>query len=108
MKKRKKAVLYIDTSDNRKTSISLEVEGSKKKLIEKTDSWTSQVLLPMIDRLLKENKLTIADISEIRVNTGPGSFTGIRVGLAVANTLGFLLNIPVNGKRGNLAKPNYQ
>lgn len=105
---RKKAVLYIDTSDNRKTSIFLEVADKKKKLIEKTDSWTSQVLLSMIDKLLKENKLSISDISEVKVNVGPGSFTGLRVGLAVANTLGYLLKIPVNGKIDNIIEPKYQ
>ncbi|MFH1536127.1 MAG: hypothetical protein ABIC96_03620 [Patescibacteria group bacterium] len=35
----------------------------------------------------------------IEVETGPGSFTGLRVGVSVANALGFALNIPVNGKK---------
>ena len=40
----------------------------------------------------------IKDISEIEVNTGPGSFTGLRVGVSIANALGWALGIPVNGK----------
>ncbi len=103
----KKAVLYIDTSDNRKTSVFLEIDGKEKKSIKKTDKWTSQVLLPMIDKLLKENNLSVSDVSEIKVNTGPGSFTGIRVGLTVANTLGYLLDIPVNGRKNHILEPNY-
>ena len=58
----------------------------------------SQKLLPEIDKLLKKKKKTVRDISEIEVNTGPGSFTGLRVGVSVANTLGWVLGITVNGK----------
>ncbi|MBI5452216.1 tRNA (adenosine(37)-N6)-threonylcarbamoyltransferase complex dimerization subunit type 1 TsaB [Candidatus Gottesmanbacteria bacterium] len=105
---RKKAVLFIDTSDNQKTIAAIEFNGKKKELVQKTGSWTSQVLLPMIDKLLKKNKLSIADISEIKVNVGPGSFTGLRVGAVVANALGNLLHIPVNGKIGNIIEPNYR
>ncbi len=38
-------------------------------------------------------------LKEIRVNTGPGSFTGLRVGASIANALGFLLKISVNSKK---------
>ena len=38
-------------------------------------------------------------VDEIEVDRGPGSYTGIRVGVSVANALGFALNIPVNGKK---------
>ena len=34
----------------------------------------------------------------MELNIGPGSYTGLRVGAAVANALGFALQIPVNGK----------
>ena len=46
----------------------------------------------------KKKARTIKDITEIEVNLGPGSFTGLRVGGSVANALGWLLGIPVNGK----------
>jgi len=45
------------------------------------------------------------EIKEIKVNVGPGSFTGTRVGVAVANALGFALSIKVNGKK--MVKPVY-
>jgi tRNA threonylcarbamoyladenosine biosynthesis protein TsaB len=48
---------------------------------------------------LRKNNFEVKDIKEIEVNTGPGSFTGLRVGISVANTLGFVLKIPVNGKK---------
>lgn len=94
--------LTIDTSKIREATVTL---GSFQK--------TSHGLLPLIEEALRENNLTCADISEISVHTGPGSFTGLRVGLAVANTLGMLLTIPVNGlpagKAGKkaLATPTY-
>src|SRR6185369_11298141 len=99
--------LYIDTTDTNKIKVALDektVEADSKK--EK-----SQLLLPLVEQTLKDNGLTFKDITEIEVNTGPGSFTGIRVGLAVAQTLAWVLKIPLNGKRINEGEQidiNYQ
>lgn len=57
----------------------------------------AQQLLPTIDRLLKEQQKSLSDITAIEVNPGPGSYTGTRVGVAVANAIGLALGIPVNG-----------
>ena len=58
--------------------------------------------------MLERNKLKIQISKKSEVNRGPGSFTGLRVGVAIANALGFLLKIPVNGKRvGELEEPVY-
>jgi len=46
---------------------------------------------------LKKNKFDFNDISAIEVNPGPGSFTGLRIGVTIANTLGWVLKVPVNG-----------
>ncbi|MEJ2441757.1 MAG: tRNA (adenosine(37)-N6)-threonylcarbamoyltransferase complex dimerization subunit type 1 TsaB [Patescibacteria group bacterium] len=86
--------LYIDTSDSEKIVIGLdgerfETEARKEK---------SQKLLPFINELLKKKGKKIEDLKEIEVNTGPGSFTGLRVGVSVANAIGWTLGIPVNGK----------
>ena len=48
-------------------------------------------LLPALDALLKEHNLTPKNIQEIYVSAGPGSFTGLRVGITVARTLGQML-----------------
>ena len=66
----------------------------------------SQTTLPMIEEILAEHKLNISDITAITVAMGPGSFTGLRVGATIANALGYLLDIPVNGKKA-LAIPTY-
>lgn len=92
--------LFIDTSDSTKTIVGI-IYGNKKKLLEeKSDPVTkSQNVLPMIKKILREEKIRMSDLTAIEVNTGPGSFTGIRVGVTVANTLAWILKIPVNGKK---------
>lgn len=67
----------------------------------------AQHLLPSINNLVQTNNLTLTDISAITVNPGPGSFTGTRVGVAVANALSFALNIPVNNLPVGQARPIY-
>lgn len=81
-----------------------KVEVALKKEEEVVDSLTdfnqfgSQVLLPLIEKLLNQNNLEYKDLIGIEVTTGPGSFTGLRVGVSVANALGYSLGIPVNNK----------
>lgn len=101
-------IIKIDTSDNKKISIQLDNNGIVKELSSESLLLKSEAALPLIDKLLKENKLSLNQIDEINVNIGPGSYTGLRVGVAIANTLGAFLKIPVNGKRiGELAEPVY-
>lgn len=53
-----------------------------------------------IDQFLKKNKVGLKDLKAIAVFRGPGSFTGLRVGISVANTLAWVLKIPVIGFSG--------
>ncbi len=57
----------------------------------------SERLLPIINTLLNEAELSVKDIELVGVDIGPGSFTGLRVGLAVAKGLCFARNIPIVG-----------
>ncbi len=50
----------------------------------------------MISTMLVKHNVSLSDLDLITVKTGEGSYTGIRVGLTVANTLGWLLDIPVD------------
>jgi tRNA threonylcarbamoyladenosine biosynthesis protein TsaB len=54
-------------------------------------------LAPLIDRVLRESGLVRQDLTAIGVGVGPGPFTGLRVGLVTARTLGFVLELPVYG-----------
>lgn len=60
----------------------------------------SDTLLIKIETILHENKATIGDIQAIIAYQGPGSFTGLRIGLSVANALAYALNIPIAAAEG--------
>jgi len=101
-------ILLIDTADNKKIKIGLKIDGKVFYLNSNPTALKSQVVLILIDKLLKKHGLQIKDVTQIEVNLGPGSFTGVRVGASVANALGFSLKIPVNGKKvGDFVEPLY-
>lgn len=104
----KKIILSLDTSRSEATKVELIVEGTRFEKIIDAKLLRSQVVLPLIEEILKKQKRTLSDITEIKVNAGPGSFTGLRVGITVAQILGGLLNIPVNGARGRNVIPYYK
>lgn len=85
-------ILYIDTTDNQKTIVKLD----SHQLIKTYTSPRDQNLLSSIQELLSQQKVSPSQISAIKVNPGPGSFTGTRIGVAVANALAFALGIKVN------------
>jgi len=101
--------LYIDSSDNKQIIVGLKIGNKKYLLKHKVDSRKAQVILPLIDKTLQKHSLKLKNIDGIEVNTGPGSFTGLRVGISIVNALGFFLKIPINGKKvGKLAAPKYK
>ena len=53
----------------------------------------SQELLPEVERLLEESHTTWDDVESIAVGTGPGTFTGLRIGVATACALGQALRV---------------
>lgn len=57
----------------------------------------SDVLVPVLDKLLKSKKIKKSQLAAVAVDIGPGSFTGVRVGVAVARILGQMLKCPVVG-----------
>lgn len=54
----------------------------------------SSTILPMVERLLQENGLTVADVDLFCASAGPGSFTGVRIGAATVKGLAFGKNKP--------------
>jgi tRNA threonylcarbamoyladenosine biosynthesis protein TsaB len=99
--------LYINTSDREKIILKLD----NKKFEEKSKEGASQKLLPFIEEVLKRAGKDFKDITEVEVNTGPGSFTGLRVGVAVANALGWALGVKVNSKdvsKGEIVDIKYE
>ncbi len=86
--------LYIDTTDAEEIIIKVGDQEYQTKARENK----SQKLLAFIEESLKKSGKDLSDISEIEVNTGPGSYTGIRVGASVAQALAWSLGIKVNNK----------
>lgn len=94
--------LFLDTTSNKEVIVRLTIDnGIFEEKIEILASSSSrsgqnnrtQVVLPTIQKLLKEHNLTVQDIQKVEVNPGPGSFTGVRVGAAIANSIIFGLGL---------------
>ena len=101
-----KRALIEAGQDSKKIEVGLQIKEKEDRVVEEIDNRSSQRVLLLIDFLLRQNKLSISEIDEIRVSSGPGSFTGIKVGVSIANALGFALGVPVNGREQ--AKPKYE
>ncbi|SRR5258706_9836715 len=87
--------LYLDSTDN--TQVIVKLDG--KEFTHQVASPREQDVFGFLISCLKKESLIPQDITEIEVNTGPGSFTGTRIGVSIANALGFSLDIPINGQK---------
>lgn len=91
---------YLLALDCSGKTLSLAVFQSDQLIAEKHINNTMQHsvnLLPAIDQLLFTSGILLTELSAIAVTLGPGSYTGIRIGIATANSLAFSLNVPVIG-----------
>jgi len=86
-------IVAFDVTD-KVVSISWRTRDNRQGRATITDRKASEVLVPTLMHLRQEQQETI---SALGVVTGPGSFTGIRVGIAAARGLGISLGIPVLG-----------
>ena len=84
-------ILLIDTSISNLTVSIIEDNNILYNYKEKIITDMSSKIMPIIDRGLKQLNLNISDIDKIFVVNGPGSFTGIRVGVTVAKTIAWAL-----------------
>lgn len=56
----------------------------------------SVTLIPLLQEMLEETRLAIQDIDELYVGIGPGSYTGVRIGVAIAKMFGFMNQMKVH------------
>jgi len=100
--------LYIDTRNNKEIIVRLEKDGESFEQKSAAVKNHAQTILPLIASLFKKAKIKTDDLDEILVETGPGSFTGLKVGVAIANTLSFAGQVKINGKKlGQIIEPKY-
>ena len=84
--------LFIDTSISFPTISLLKDNKILFNFCEEIKSDMSSKILPIIDKGLVENNISLRDVDKIFVVTGPGSFTGIRIGVTIAKTIAWALN----------------
>ena len=89
-------LLAIDTAAPRLALAVLRGE-QVDTLVEDMATGQAERLFPALDELLARASVTYDDLTRIAVTTGPGSFTGLRIGLSAARGLGLALNVPVIG-----------
>ena len=88
-------ILNIETSTE-VCSVSIALNGQLLFKKESTDGLNhSKVLTVFIEQLLNENNLTAKSLDAVAVSKGPGSYTGLRIGVSVAKGLCYGLDIPL-------------
>lgn len=90
-------ILCIDTSSNLCSVAILEDTTLINKLELDNGLTHSETLMPLIKELLASNTLSLKDIDLLVSDIGPGSFTGIRIGVATCKAFSDSLNIPCVG-----------
>lgn len=88
--------LIINTA-NEELEIVLSIGDNVFSKSDKSRSHHNETMLPLLDELLKSHNLKIRDIDELGVVVGPGSFTGIRVGIATIKAFRDSLGIYAKG-----------
>jgi tRNA threonylcarbamoyladenosine biosynthesis protein TsaB len=103
--------LFIDTS---LSNLTIGIVDNNKLINTKNiklDNELSIYAVYYIDQLFKESNLDIKDIDQIIVTNGPGSYTGVRVGVTIAKTIAWALNkkiIPISSLKAlSLSVNNY-
>ena len=87
--------LYIDTSSSYLNTALVEDNNVLASINEEFGQSLSEVVVPKIVSMFQENNIEPKDIDKIIVLNGPGSFTGIRIGITIAKVYAWSLNIPI-------------
>jgi tRNA threonylcarbamoyladenosine biosynthesis protein TsaB len=95
-------ILTIRT-DKPAAEIGLYKDNVKLKyVIWQADRQLSKTIHQRILAILEEQKYSLADLKGIAIFKGPGSFTGLRIGISVANALAYGLDIPIVAAKGDV------
>ncbi|KOO16905.1 hypothetical protein AKJ18_02185 [Vibrio xuii] len=89
-------ILALDTATEN-CSVALLVDEKVYVRSEVAPRDHTKKVLPMVDEVLKEAGLTLADLDALAFGQGPGSFTGVRIGIGIAQGLAFGADLPMIG-----------
>jgi tRNA threonylcarbamoyladenosine biosynthesis protein TsaB len=95
--------LAIDTAAPRLQLALLRADGTVDPMVQDMPTGQAEAIFPAIATLLARQGLAFADLARIVTTTGPGSFTGLRIGLSAARGLALALDIPAIGVPSLLA-----
>lgn len=84
--------IYLDSTKRREKEVYLVKISTSGEETETTAKKSGDIdLVATIKEILDENNLKISDISEVIPNKGPGSFTGLKIGVTIANIINWSL-----------------
>ncbi|WWO99432.1 MAG: tRNA (adenosine(37)-N6)-threonylcarbamoyltransferase complex dimerization subunit type 1 TsaB [Candidatus Dasytiphilus stammeri] len=89
-------ILAIDTSTEL-CSVALLDDKEVYSVYESYSREHAQVILPLIQKILSDRCLELQQLDAIAVNRGPGSFTGLRLGISIAKGIGLATNLSIIG-----------
>ena len=87
-------ILALETTDRVASVALLTDDGCREKQIE-SPLRHEETVMPAVDELLAEVGIAPADLSAVAVDVGPGSFTGVRIGVCHGNAMALALRVPV-------------
>ena len=87
--------LLIDTHDKNVLLVLYKDGKVLDKINKESNMRHSEITMPSLIDLIDRNGLTIHNIDEIFTVVGPGSFTGVRIGVSIAKTMAYLLKKPI-------------
>lgn len=90
-------ILAIDTSNNTLGVALLNGSQVAGEFVTNVKKNHSVRAMPAIEQLMKDCEIKPKDLDKIVVAKGPGSYTGVRIGVTIAKTLAWTLNIPISG-----------
>lgn len=87
-------ILALETTDNQ-ASVALYRAGDVEQVVIDSNRRHEETVMPAVEKLLAEAGIKPQNLTGLAVDVGPGSFTGVRIGVCHVNAMAYALHIPV-------------